>query len=303
MTQSPNPQPQPPPAPAQPPVAVPFQPYVAPKKSGGPWVLVIVLVAVVAGISLLALLVSILVPTLGRARELAKQAICGANLNAIGKGVALYVTEPSNLDRFPLRVTSGDVKSPLGRSTAAGDVYDPALGPHAMQNPWVMIRAGTISRQVFQCPSDQDWVDHKSGTPVALPRYGWTDRRQFSYTMHKPYGAQVEVEDEKQADKRARLSTPRPGAFVIFADKNVGGRIYYNGRKDKNPPANHPADGFNILSYQGTVRFHKTPVNKPSANSKAGVGNDDIYCAGNNQGANAYDEPTSTNDSFILPWE
>ena len=48
------------------------------------------LVELLVVVGIIALLVTILMPTLTRARELAKQAICGANLNTIGKGLHIY---------------------------------------------------------------------------------------------------------------------------------------------------------------------------------------------------------------------
>ncbi|HDY65359.1 MAG TPA: DUF4190 domain-containing protein [Phycisphaerae bacterium] len=56
---------------------------------------------IVLGVVLMptALLVSILLPSLNRARSLAKQAVCMANLNAIGKGLIMYTAE--NEDQYP----------------------------------------------------------------------------------------------------------------------------------------------------------------------------------------------------------
>jgi len=48
------------------------------------------LIELLVVVAIIALLVSILLPTLGRARELAKQALCSANLNAVGKAWVLY---------------------------------------------------------------------------------------------------------------------------------------------------------------------------------------------------------------------
>ena len=56
---------------------------------------------IVLGVVLMptALLVSILLPSLNRARSLAKQAVCAAHLNAIGNSMVLYAVE--NDDRYP----------------------------------------------------------------------------------------------------------------------------------------------------------------------------------------------------------
>ena len=58
------------------------------------------LVELLVVVAIIALLVSILLPTLGRARELAKQSMCGGNLNGLGKGLAMYATEQN--DAFPI---------------------------------------------------------------------------------------------------------------------------------------------------------------------------------------------------------
>ena len=51
------------------------------------------LVELLVVVSIIALLISILVPALGRARELARQVSCTANVSAIAKGWALYAND------------------------------------------------------------------------------------------------------------------------------------------------------------------------------------------------------------------
>lgn len=272
------------------------------------------LVELLVVVAIIALLVSILMPTLGRARELAKQAICGANLNAIGKGIALYVTEPANMDKFPLLVSEGDPQATIGTATAKDDIWDAAIGKNGMQNVWLMIRAGTISSNVFGCPSDQDWLDRKSAAGTALLKYGWTKWRQFSFGIHKPYTT------AGSTNHKSPLTNQRAGGFVIFADKNwnsegsEAGGIFWASAGSKRLPHNHPDDGFNVLTYQGTVKFHKTPIDAKAANSHAGMNGDDVYMAKDADGTTPIDgavhtaqtgaeDPNLESDTFILPWK
>jgi len=83
------------------------------------------------------------------------------------------------------------------------------------------------------------------------------------------------------------------------------GRIYWRSRNDFNAPSNHEKDGFNCLSYQGSVKFHKARMGTPGANSKAGVNDDDVYTVyGNNAvPVDASADPRFDFDTFIVPWD
>ena len=72
------------------------------------------------------LLIAILLPSLARAREIAQMAMCAANMNAVGKGVQLYMTD-----------------------------YDDAPSPSLD----ALIEEGLIQREHLECPSAKD------GTP------------------------------------------------------------------------------------------------------------------------------------------
>ena len=58
------------------------------------------LIELLVVVAIIALLVSILLPALGKARELARQAVCMANLRGIGQAIAMY--KHGNNDCFPV---------------------------------------------------------------------------------------------------------------------------------------------------------------------------------------------------------
>lgn len=75
-----------------------------------------------------ALLVSILLPSLGRARSLAKISICSANLNTIGKGYHIYLTEydapPADIDALiGVSLTPAVFKCPCAKSGRPADIF------------------------------------------------------------------------------------------------------------------------------------------------------------------------------------
>ncbi len=58
------------------------------------------LIELLVVVAIIALLISILLPSLGRARELAKRAVCAANLKGIGNAMNVYAGD--NADLFPI---------------------------------------------------------------------------------------------------------------------------------------------------------------------------------------------------------
>ena len=93
----------PPPQPAYSPPGVPTSPLgygVPPPKSSGKKVLLIVLVCLLAAaVPFCACMVSILLPSLNRAREQANRVKCASNLRMIGQGIQMYANE--NRGQFP----------------------------------------------------------------------------------------------------------------------------------------------------------------------------------------------------------
>ena len=217
------------------------------------------LIELLVVIAIIALLVSILMPSLGRARELAKQAACMANLNAIGKARVLY--EGLNEDKFPLLFTSGNPNSAaattnLGKTPAtATDRDDPweITATGAMQNVWLLIGEGMVSVDAFECPSDQ-------GLTETGAYAGWANTSEFSYGMSFPYAS------DGTNTNPAALGNTLGGGFVWMADRMEGTGI---------TASNHNMDpgGCTIyLTFAGSVRKHAS-----ISDGACGISDDEIY--------------------------
>ncbi len=120
------------------------------------------LVELLVVVAIIALLVSILLPTLGRAKELARRAICGSNLRNIGTGIKMYQTES---DDAPPWIESTSWASTTG--TGATSTTTPtAVSPTALM--FMLVRMGQPVG-LFVCPSDDSagkmlTTRHGSGT-------------------------------------------------------------------------------------------------------------------------------------------
>ena len=259
-------------------------------------VIVICLIVVVGAIIVVTVL------PFGRTHGPHPMSRCGANLNAIGKGIQIYLAEN---DAFPLLHTEGDLMAPLDASTDSDDIT--ALNSNAMQIAWIMIQSGSLQEEHFKCPADKDWKarnDIESG--IALKKYGWNDVRNFGFGIHKPYGP------EHASPLNDPERTPQE-SFVIFADKNhqadgKPGPVYYTSKSDFRKPGNHPRDGVNYLTYgasAGRARYRSRAGDRASACGTAG---DDIYVAQDAGGTlpgttDPTADSTSNTDTFILPWQ
>jgi len=108
-----------------------------PRKRGGGGFTLIELLVVVA---IIGLLISILLPSLSRAKDQAKKTACLANLRTIGQGMVMYAD--AHRDRLP-----NSNKPSTANDPAAATVVLVALARTYVRSPGV-----------FHCPSDRDPV-------------------------------------------------------------------------------------------------------------------------------------------------
>lgn len=133
------------------------------KKSG------FTLIELLVVIAILALLMSILLPALSRARERAKTTRCLANLSAIGRGLTVYQAENDNYV-----VPSYNMPAPGTSAAVTGDVIDG--WPVILDRDGVVPGSQGLTANVFYCPNTLDVEGMKDG--------------QTAWDLNKPSGYQ-----------------------------------------------------------------------------------------------------------------
>src|SRR5947208_2940663 len=123
------------------------------------------LVELLVVIGIIALLISILLPSLNRARETANRVKCGSNMRQIGQAILLYANE--NKGNYPRTVYTPDAAIITNYDTTnGGAARDPFAGPPTPvkindvgQAIFLLIRTQDITPEVFVCPSSNDEKD------------------------------------------------------------------------------------------------------------------------------------------------
>lgn len=106
------------------------------------------------------MLIAIMLPALGKARELSNRSVCAANVRGIVQSMVIYAAD--NDERYPI------VAEPGGYGLAAAGSGTPAATPEATiasmykgpkspsmtQNMWLLVLDGSVAPRQFLCKSD-----------------------------------------------------------------------------------------------------------------------------------------------------
>lgn len=267
----PPPLPQPPPRPLTPPPP--------PSGMSGAKVAIIVAAVVVGCLMLIALLIAILLPSLGQARESARRAKCLANLRGFGNTMKIYAS--SYNDQLPavVRGSNGEVDTEASL--------------------WLLIETGNASPEVFVCPSDlyaEAYYDASfytsrgdAGSRPAFPLVDVDGKVSSSSAANthrtNSYSYQIGNADAG----RPGIDNPRATRFAIMADRapamdrltippasvrDVSSAKQWLNDLDSDEAAavnspNHMGKGQNVLFQDGHASWNNTPW--------CGIADDNIY--------------------------
>jgi len=238
------------------------------------------LIELLVVIAVIALLVGILLPSLNRARELAKRATCGSNLSGIGKGAVLYSTNYDGM--FPTVVDTRDTVTSVGyqREDAGASPF------YSQTRAWfLLVRNGILAAKSFSCPSDSG-VQLGGEATADIYDFSVADEgNPISYAMQRcsfnsnDYSTPPDWIWSLRTPGDMPLMADMNGWMMWYTDNNPG---YCQGRADgtvsapsdeedskNHNSANHGRDGQNILAVGGAVTWEKSPL--------AGPDNDNIY--------------------------
>jgi len=269
------------------------------------------LVELLVVIGIIALLISILLPSLNRARETANRVKCGSNLRQIGQAIMLYANE--NRGNYPRTKYQPGAAIQVHTGVTANDPFFPNNGQAAPSTNdcsadlFLLIRTEDITPEVFVCPSssaEKDTYGNGAGAS-AQNRSNFTDiQRNLSYGMANPYP------DTNAVNNGYRLNSTVGAEFAIAADINPGVGDGYDPQLPdvtsstatmrKANTRNHNGDGENVLYGDGHVDWVQNPF--------CGVKRDNVYTiSGSTDGSNPKGvgitggSPKWAGDSVIIP--
>ena len=228
------------------------------------WVGGFTLIELLVVIAIIALLVTIMVPAMGAIQEMARRAMCAANLRGMGTALATYEGANKSYPYVPLNGAGWGVEIGASRD------IDPADGGAHGRNPtsclYLLVQGRYCQAEMFVCPSTKEAAKAESSR--------WWDfagGEAISYALMAPYGPERNFDTGEGAAPILADASPyfdpatglRNGADVVDCTTADSAAI------ERGNSPNHKRHGQTVALIGGSARFHRR--------ADVGVDLDNIY--------------------------
>jgi prepilin-type N-terminal cleavage/methylation domain-containing protein len=249
------------------------------------------LVELLVVVAIIALLLGILLPALGRAREIANRTVCSANVRGAMQAMNTYAA--TNGDQFPRKTKDSGVNSGVSYGLEQADnangnaANDPQRDTADQQDNaaytnsigaalWMLVRDGSVGAASYICPSaSQDDPDKLLATTAtnaaAVPLEETYNFQRYNNLSYSPSNMYADNEEWNNGGGRPQTSP-------LMADKNDGAtpNIGYDDKrndtaaKEAANSTNHQGEGQSLGFVDGHASWSTDPFQ--------GTSNDNIFC-------------------------